>query len=74
MTRLASIIEIIPLDRPVIEATFELGFADFEDGLQYCAARAVPAIEAIVTRDPKGFTAGSLLVLTPPAALVALLS
>lgn len=74
MTRLASIVEIIPLDRLIIEATFTLGFADFEDGLQYCAARAVPAIEAIVTRDPKGFAAGALPVLTPPAALAALLS
>ena len=74
MTRLASIVEIIPLDRPVIEAAFALGFADFEDGLQYCAARAVPAIAAIVTRDPKGFAAGTLPVLTPPAALAAILS
>lgn len=73
VTRLASIVEIIPLDRPVIEAAFTLGFADFEDGLQYCAARAVPAIAAIVTRDPKGFAAGALPVLTPPAALAALL-
>ncbi len=72
MTQLASVVEIIPLDRLVIEATFTLGFADFEDGLQYCAARTVPAIEAIVTRDPKGFAAGALPVLTPPEALARL--
>jgi predicted nucleic acid-binding protein len=65
LSQLASLVEIIPVGRPVIEATFALGFADFEDGLQYCAARTVPAIEAIVTRDPKGFASGALPVLTP---------
>ena len=72
MTQLAGLVEIIPVGRPVIEATLTLGFADFEDGLQYCAARTVPAIEAIVTRDPKGFAAGARPVLTPPAALAQL--
>ena len=72
MSRLASVVEIIPLDREVIEATLTLSFPDFEDGLQYCAARTVPAIEAIVTRDPRGFAAGALLVLTPPGVLARL--
>ncbi len=69
MATLARLVEIIPIDRQIVEAAFGLGFADFEDGLQYCAALAVPALEAIVTRDPKGFVAGVLPVLTPPAAL-----
>ena len=69
LTLLAQLVEIIPIDRATVEAALSLGFADFEDGLQYCAARAVPAVEAIVTRDPKGFAAGDLPVLAPPAAL-----
>ena len=69
LQELADLVEIIPIGRPVIEAALTLGFADFEDGLQYCAARTVSVLEAIVTRDPKGFAAGALLVLTPPAAL-----
>ena len=72
LTDLAASIEIISIGRSVIEAALALGFADFEDGLQYCAARTVPAIEAIVTRDPKGFAAGTLPVLTPPEALARL--
>lgn len=72
LTELATATNIIALDRPVVEATITLGFADFEDGLQYCAARTVPAIEAIVTRDSKGFAAGALPVLTPPEALARL--
>lgn len=72
MARLASMLAIVPIDRTVIEAALNLGFADFEDGLQYCAARTVPAIEAIVTRDPKGFASGTLPTLTPAAALTQL--
>jgi hypothetical protein len=47
---LAASVEIVPIGRTVIEAAITLGFTDFEDGLQYCAARSVPAIQAIVTR------------------------
>lgn len=72
LTTLAKLIEIIPVGHPVIEAALILGFADFEDGLQYCAARTVPALEAIIIRDPKGFAAGALPVLTPPEALARL--
>ena len=66
---LAKLVEIIPVDRAVIEVALTLGFADFEDASQYGAARAVPAIEAIVTCDPKGFAAGTLLVLSPTEAI-----
>lgn len=72
LQELAGLVEIIPVGRPVIEAALTLGFTDFEDGLQYCAARTVPAIEAIVTRDHKGFASGALPVLTPPEALARL--
>lgn len=72
LSQLAGLVELIPVGRPVIEAALALGFADFEDGLQYCAAHTVPATAAIVTRDPKGFAAGALPVLTPPAALAQL--
>lgn len=72
LSELAALVEIIPIGRPVIEASLTLGFADFEDGLQYCAARTIPTIEAIVTRDPRGFATGALPVLTPPEALARL--
>ncbi len=66
---LTKLVEIIPIDRAVIEAALTLGFADFEDAIQYCAAHAVPAIEAIVTRDLRGFAAGTLPVLSPAEAV-----
>ena len=37
--------------------------------LQYFAARAVPAVSAIITRDLAGFQLGSLPVFSPKAAL-----
>lgn len=72
LAELAELVEIIPVGRPIIEAALTLGFADFEDALQYGAARSRPDIEAIVTRDPRGFAAGALPVLAPPAALARL--
>ena len=66
---LARLVEIISINRQIVEAAFGLGFANFEDGLQYRAARTVLAIEGIVTRDPRGFAAGVLPVLAPLAAL-----
>lgn len=72
LTELAAATNIIALDRPFVEATITLGFTDFEDGLQYCAARTAPALDAIVMRDPKGFAAGTRPVLMPPEALARL--
>jgi predicted nucleic acid-binding protein len=72
MARLASVLTIVTVDQTVVENALYAGFPDFEDGLQYCAALTVPGIEAIITRDPKGFASGVLPVLTPPEALVRL--
>lgn len=69
ITSPARLAEIIPIARAIVEAALGLDFTDFEDGLPYCAARAVPASEAIVTHDPRGFTAGVRPVLAPPATL-----
>ena len=73
MAQLSGLVEIAPVDRAVIEAALASGFADFEDAIQYDAARAIPAIEAIVTRDPRGFATGQLPVLSPTEALRQLL-
>lgn len=78
LTDIADIVTIIAVDSRNVNDALRSSFADFEDALQYFAAKAEaeaaalasePAIEAIVTRDPRGFAAGSLPVLTPPEAL-----
>ncbi|MGI4833370.1 MAG: hypothetical protein ACRYFK_07900 [Janthinobacterium lividum] len=71
---IASLITILTVDSRTVNDALHFSFSDFEDALQYFAitAEAEPAIEAIVTRDPKGFVEGALPVLTPPAALARL--
>ncbi len=78
---IADIVTIIAVDSRNVNDALRSSFADFEDALQYFAAAAEAeaavlasesAIEAIVTRDPKGFAAGALPVLTPPEALARL--
>lgn len=60
---------VVAVDESVIEQSLHADFPDFEDALQHFAANAVPTIEAIITRDPKGFRLSTLPVLTPAEAL-----
>ncbi len=71
---IADIVTIIAVDSRTVNDALRSSFSDFEDALQYFAvvAEVEPAIEAIVTRDPKGFAAGALPVLTPPEAIAQL--
>ena len=71
---IADLVTIIAVDSRNVNDALRSSFTDFEDALQYFAAasEAELAIEAIVTRDPKGFAEGTLPVLTPPAALARL--
>ncbi len=66
--KLLALCAVAPVNRPVLEAAFELDFADFEDSVLHEAARQVGA-EAVVTRDPKGFKKATLSVLTPDECL-----
>jgi predicted nucleic acid-binding protein len=81
LTDIADTVTIIAVDSRNVNDALRSSFADFEDTLQYFAAKAEAetatlasesAIEAIVTRDPRGFAAGALPVLTPPEALARL--
>ncbi|MDJ0366405.1 PIN domain-containing protein [Hymenobacter sp. H14-R3] len=70
----ADLVTIVAVDSRSVHDALRSSFSDFEDALQYFAAtsQVSPAIEAIVTRDPKGFAAGALPFLTPPEALARL--
>lgn len=61
---LLALCQVAAVDRAVLAKALALGFGDFEDAVLHEAARSVGA-EAIVTRDPRGFRKGKLLVLTP---------
>jgi predicted nucleic acid-binding protein len=65
-------LDIIPTDQATLVAAHALAGSDFEDDLQIaCAVQA--GVDVIVTRDPKGFAASPIPVMTP-ADLAASLS
>jgi predicted nucleic acid-binding protein len=59
---------ICPVNRAVLEAAFNSGWGDFEDAVQLFAAIA-QGLDAITTRDVKGFLSAPLPVLSVPALL-----
>lgn len=61
--------EVVDVSKEVIQKSLKSDFKDFEDAIQYHAAKAIGKIECIVTRDTKDFKTSSLAVLTPREAL-----
>lgn len=66
---LQGLVYVTTVDAATVQQALTSGLTDFEDALQYYAATSAPAIEAIITRDPKGFRHSALPVLTPAEAL-----
>ncbi|MBD2187736.1 type II toxin-antitoxin system VapC family toxin [Pseudanabaena mucicola] len=54
---------ICPINRNVLEAAFASGLTDFEDAVQIYSAIA-QNLDAIVTRDAKGFVSSTISVYT----------
>ena len=61
---LITLFAIASVNRTVIEDSLKSNFSDFEDAVVYQAANHAGA-EAIVTRDPKGFSQSNLPVYNP---------
>jgi predicted nucleic acid-binding protein len=58
-----TIMVICPVNRAILEAAFASGLADFEDAVQiYCAV--YQGLDAIITRDRKGFSNSAIPVLS----------
>ena len=70
--QLLQIFEVAPVDRRVLQGALALEFTDFEDAVLYVSALFV-GVDAVVTRDKKGFTLARIPILSPEE-LVALLS
>ena len=68
LRKLAKLVRVVAVDEAVVQAALASDFADVEDAMQYFAARAIPALTAIVTGDLKGFKTGELLFVSPQAA------
>lgn len=66
-----STLDIAPIDQAALLAAQAIAGSDFEDDLQIaCAIQA--NVDAIVTRDPRGFAASPIPILTPTDLVVSL--
>ncbi|MFN0019644.1 MAG: PIN domain-containing protein [Pirellulaceae bacterium] len=57
-------LDIIPTDQTTLLAAQSLAGPDFEDNLQIASA-VQAGVDAIVTRDPRGFASSKVPALTP---------
>lgn len=71
MKDLLRLFEVAPVNRAVLEGALALGFADFEDAVLHEAGR-LAGTQAIVTRDPSGFSSAILRVYDPETLIAAL--
>jgi predicted nucleic acid-binding protein len=72
MRQLADMVVILDVTSPIMHKAIHSGFADFEDAIQYFVAVSEPKIDAIITRDVKGFRKSELPVMRPDEALAIL--
>ncbi len=62
-------VDIIPMDKNILEMGLTSNFSDVEDAIQYFAAVKVSNEVIMITRDNKAFEKAKCLVLTPNEAL-----
>lgn len=60
---------VINTDESIINKAINIGFNDFEDGVQFVSAKSNSKINLIVTRDKKGFKKSDIPVIDANQAL-----
>lgn len=68
LKKILSFVKIISVTEKEIFNAFDLNWKDFEDAVQYSAAVA-NNIDAIITRNMKGFSQAEVKILTPEEML-----
>lgn len=63
LKRLRSIISIIEVNEEMIDLSLNSSFADFEDGVQYYAAKSA-GVDVIITRNIKDYKESAIPILT----------
>jgi predicted nucleic acid-binding protein len=63
ISEILTIMIICPIDRAVLESAFNSGLVDFEDAIQIFSAVA-QGLDAILTRDTKGFLSSPVPVIS----------
>jgi hypothetical protein len=61
---------VIATDENIINKAINIGFDDFEDGVQFISAKTNSKISLIVTRDKKGFKKSDIPVVDAIQALL----
>lgn len=69
LAQLKPLLTVVAVDDEVVTKALAAGFADYEDALHYFAATAVPAIDLLITRNPKDFKQSWLPLADPQQAL-----
>ena len=64
VSKLLSLFEVAPVNRPVVEAALKSKLIDFEDAVLVEAARQVGA-DGIVTRNVRDFNRADMVIYTP---------
>ncbi|MES2701322.1 MAG: PIN domain-containing protein [Bacteroidota bacterium] len=72
LQELASLVAIMDVTSNIIRQALSSGNSDFEDAIQYYTAITSNGIEAIITRDPRGFRNSNIRVLSPAEFLAEL--
>jgi predicted nucleic acid-binding protein len=65
LIQLLTFIDVLTMDKSVVERAINSGFTDFEDALQNYAAMQHGKIDAIVTRNVKDYKRSEISILTP---------
>ena len=66
--KLLKLFEIAPVNRLILEDALEISFSDFEDAVLHASAIHC-GLQAIVTRDHKGFSKATLAIYSPAELL-----
>ncbi len=61
-------VQIVPISQQTLQYSISLQTSDYEDAVQIASA-ALAQLDAIVTRDNRGFSAAPITVLSPDALL-----
>ncbi len=69
LDELTRFVTIVNVTQEVIKDAITSGNSDFEDAIQYYSAISNTKIEAIITRDPKGFKKSKLPIFKPTEVL-----
>ena len=65
LVKLKQLTRVATVSEAEIQSALTSGFKDFEDAIQYCAAKSEGGVAAIVTRNKVDYARSEIAVLSP---------